>query len=210
MRQKERVSFSEDFHRRRRILSLSLSLRRATPSSPPFSLYYFSLPSSPYQPRQPLPSDGQRRQHLQRERLRLHGVLLRRGTGAVSTLLAQQQQVGGAAARGLADAQRRAEGGVEGGGVEVGPAEELGVAAEGSVFLELGGGGERERERKSMRERVLRASRRRENKRKRKMKTRPFFFSDSRGHLRRRDVLLRVVSQRGDPVDGREGRLLGA
>ena len=31
----------------------------------------------------------------------------------------------------------------------------------------------------------------------------------SRGHLRRRDVLLCVVGERRDPVDGHEGLLLG-
>ena len=107
--------------------------------------------SSPHQPREPPAPDRQGRQHLQRERLRLDRVPLRRRPGPLPPLLAQQEDVGAAAARGLADAQGRPEGGVEGGGVEVGPAEELGVAVE---MCFLGERGERDKKEKRRRKSV--------------------------------------------------------
>lgn len=86
-----------------------------------------------HQPSQPPPSDRQRRQHLQRERLRLDGAFLGRGAGSVSPLGAQKKNVDATPARGLSDPQSGAERGVEGGRVEVGPAEELGVAFAGVI-----------------------------------------------------------------------------
>ena len=128
-----------------RSLSLSLSSRFKTekPTTGNFS---------PYQPREAPSPDGQRRQDLQRERLRLHGVPLRRRPRPLPPLRAQEQEVGGTTARGLADAERGAERGVEGRGVEVGSAEELGVAVVCIVSM-LEREREREKEKSKKRER---------------------------------------------------------